>query len=54
MNKIIIEVGSTCLKIDNYDGNKIKKLEELSIQFKKHYNEDKKLRENDVKELIKK
>ncbi len=54
MNKIIIEVGSTCLKIDNYDGNKIKKLDGITIQFKKHYNEDKKLRENDVKELIKK
>ena len=54
MNKIMIEVGSTCLKIDNYDGNKIKKLDGITIQFKKHYNEDKKLRENDVKELIKK
>lgn len=32
MNKIIIEVGSTCLKIDNYDGNKIKKLDGITIQ----------------------
>lgn len=53
MNKIIVEVGSTCTKIDKYDGNKIEKLEGKTIQFKKHYNEDKKLRESDVVELIK-
>ena len=52
-NKIIVEVGSTCIKIDRYDGNNIEKLEGKTIQFKKHYNEDKKLRESDVKELIK-
>lgn len=53
MNKIIVEVGSTCTKIDKYDGNKIERLEGKTIQFKKHYNEDKKLRESDVVELIK-
>lgn len=53
MNKIIVEVGSTCTKVDRYDGNNIEKLEGKTIQFKKHYNEDKKLRESDVKELIK-
>ena len=52
MNKIIVEVGSTCTKIDRYDGNKIEKLEGKTIQFKKHYNEDNCLRESDVKELI--
>lgn len=52
MNKIIVEVGSTCTKIDQYDGNMIKRLEEKTIQFKKHYIEDGKLREEDVKELI--
>ena len=52
MNKIIVEVGSTCTKIDRYDGDKIEKLEGKTIQFKKHYNEDKCLRESDVKELI--
>lgn len=52
-NKIIVEVGSTCTKVDRYDGNNIEKLEGKTIQFKKHYNEDKKLRESDVKELIK-
>lgn len=53
MNKIIVEVGSTCTKVDKFDGNNIKKLEGVTIQFKKHYNEDKCLRECDVKELIK-
>lgn len=53
MNKIIVEVGSTCTKVDKFDGNNIEKLEGVTIQFKKHYNEDKCLRESDVKELIK-
>lgn len=53
MNKIIIEVGSTCTKIDKFDGNNIEKLEGVTIQFKKHYNEDKCLRKSDVQELIK-
>lgn len=53
MDKIIVEVGSTCTKIDKFDGNNIEKLEGVTIQFKKHYNEDKCLRESDIKELIK-
>lgn len=53
MNKIIIEVGSICTKIDKFDGNNIEKLEGVTIQFKKHYNEDKCLGESDVQELIK-
>ena len=53
MNKIIVEVGSTCTKIDQFDGENIKKLEGKTIQFKKHYNEDKELRESDIKELVK-
>ena len=52
MDKIIVEVGSTCTKVDKFDGNNIEKLEGKTIQFKKHYNEDKCLRESDVKELI--
>ncbi len=52
MNKIIVEVGSTCTKIDMYNGKNIKKLENLVIQFKKHYYEENKLKESDVKELI--
>lgn len=53
MDKIIVEVGSICTKIDRFNGTTIEKLERKTIQFKKHYNEDKKLRESDVTELIK-
>lgn len=52
MNKVIVEVGSTCTKVDKFDGDNIEKLEGKTIQFKKHYNEDKKLRESDIVELI--
>ena len=52
MDRIIVEVGSTCTKVDKFDGNNIEKLTGKTIQFKKHYNEDKCLRENDIKELI--
>lgn len=52
MNKIIVEVGSTCTKVDKFDGKIIERLEGKTIQFKKHYNEDKKLRESDIVELI--
>ena len=52
MDKIIIEVGSTCTKVDKFNGKNIEKLEGKTIQFKKHYNEDKKLRESDINELI--
>lgn len=52
MDKIIVEVGSTCIKVDKFNGKTIEKLEGKTIQFKKHYNEDKKLRESDINELI--
>ena len=52
MEKIIVEVGSTCTKIDKYDVNSIKRIKEKTIQFKKHYNEEGKLSDIDVKELI--
>lgn len=52
MNRIIVEVGSTCTKVDKFDGNNIEKLEGKTIQFKKHYNEYKKLKESDIVELI--
>lgn len=52
MNKIIVEVGSTCTNVDKFNGKIIEKLEGKTIQFKKHYNEDKRLRESDVVELI--
>lgn len=53
MEKIIVEVGSTCTKVDKYNGRNIEKIQGKTIQFKKHYNEDKQLRENDVRELVK-
>ncbi len=53
MDKIIVEVGSTCTKIDRFNGKNIERLEGKTIQFKKHYSEDKKLRESDISELIK-
>lgn len=52
MNRIIVEVGSTCIKVDKYDGEKIEKLDGKTIHFKKHYNEDKKIRESDIRDLI--
>lgn len=52
MKKIIIEVGSTCTKVDLYNGQTLQKLPGVTIQFKKNYNEDKKLRESDVNTLI--
>ena len=52
MDKISVEVGSTCTKADRFNGKNIEKLEGKTIQFKKHYNEDKKLRESDINELI--
>ena len=52
LNKIIVEVGSTCTKIDIFDGNIVKRLKEVTIEFKRHYVEDKVLRENDIKKLI--
>ena len=52
MDRIIVEVGSTCIKVDKYDGEKIEKLDGKTIHFKKHYNEDKKIRESDIRDLI--
>lgn len=52
MKKIIVEVGSTSTKIDLYDGEKITRIREVTIQFKKHYNENKVLNENDINTLI--
>lgn len=52
MNKIIIEVGSTVTKVDKNDGTKIERIKEVTIFFKKHYKEDKKLREEDLENLV--
>ena len=53
MKKIIIEVGSTSTKIDLYDGNKVKHLDTICIFFKKSYNKEIGLNENDIQLLIK-
>lgn len=52
MNKIIVEVGSTCTKIDKYDGVSVERIEETLIEFKNHYAKENKLDEKDIKKLI--
>lgn len=53
MEKIIVEVGSTCTKVDKFNGKTIERIEGRTIQFKKNYKENNKLKEEDIKELIK-
>ena len=52
MKKIVIEVGSTCTKVDCYDGEKIEHIKTLPIEFKKNYKKENKLDYNDVRKLI--
>lgn len=53
MNKIIIEVGSTVTKVDKYDGNKMERIDEFTIFFKKNYaNNNNKILETDLDALI--
>jgi exopolyphosphatase/pppGpp-phosphohydrolase len=52
MKKIVVEVGSTCTKVDEFDGESVKRLKEITIQFKRNYNENGKLKETDVETLI--
>jgi len=52
MNKIIIEVGSASTKIDKYDGKKMTRIETEVIQFKKNYNKQNRLQNQDVARLI--
>ena len=50
MEKIVVEVGSTCTKVDLYDGNEIKHIKTVPIEFKKNYKENNKLKkEEDLK-----
>lgn len=62
---LVLQASLSCLRSSNkffyhgifpfvnkYDGKNIENIEGRTIQFKKHYNEDKKLRESDVNELI--
>ncbi|MGN1013040.1 MAG: hypothetical protein ACI4ON_04335 [Clostridia bacterium] len=52
MNKIVVEVGSTCTKIDSYDGEAITHLRTVPIEFKKNYKKENKLSSTDVNNLI--
>ena len=52
MEKIIIEVGSTVTKVDKCSENKVERLLEKTIFFKKHYLETKKISEEDFATLI--
>ncbi len=51
MKKIIIEVGSTVTKIDEYDGDTVKRIEDVTIFFKKHYDEQGNLLCSDIEAL---
>lgn len=54
MKKIIIEVGSTSTKFDEYDGKKIKRLITENIEFKRNYKKENKLCEEDITRLVNK
>lgn len=53
MKKLIIEVGSTVTKVDLYNGETLERIKVITIPFKKNYNENKKLKIEDIVELIK-
>ena len=52
MDKVIIEVGSTCTKVDLFDGEEINRIKTETIEFKKHYKQENKLDSSDVGRLI--
>lgn len=52
MERIVIEVGSTCTKVDRFDGKQIVHLATTPIQFKRHYLDAGKLLEEDINDLI--
>jgi len=52
MSKIIIEVGSTCTKVDEINNENINHITTETIQFKKNFKKDNKLNDDDVKRLI--
>lgn len=53
MKKLIVEVGSTCTKVDLYNGETLERAKVITIPFKKNYNENKRLKKEDIEELIK-
>ena len=48
MSKIIIEVGSTCTKVDEINNENINHITTETIQFKKNFKKDNKLNDDDV------
>lgn len=52
MKKIIIEVGSTVTKVDLFNGETLERMPGITIHFKKNYDKEKKLREEDINLLI--
>lgn len=54
MSKIIIEVGSTNTKIDIFDGENVKRLDELTILFKQNYKKNSSINSSDVDILVNK
>lgn len=54
MNKIIIEVGSTNTKIDIFDEEKVKRLEEITIPFKQNYKKNNLIVKSDADTLVNK
>lgn len=52
MNQIVVEVGSTCTKVDKFDGRNVIHLKTVPIEFKKNYKIENKLYKKDVDKLI--
>lgn len=52
MKKIIIEVGSTVTKVDLFNGETLEIMPGITIHFKKNYDKEKKLLEEDINLLI--
>ena len=52
MKKLIIEVGSTCTKVDLFDGQEINRIKTETIEFKRNYKKENKLDKDDVEKLI--
>lgn len=52
MKKVIIEVGSTCTKVDLFDGQEINRIKTETIEFKRNYKKENKLNNDDLEKLI--
>lgn len=52
MEKLIIEVGSTCTKVDLFDGQEINRIKTETIEFKRNYKKENKLDKDDIEKII--